>query len=143
MNTDPSVTAPEHKPYVPADRTIPEFGFAPVVVGGILGIIFGASSLYLVLKVGMTVSASIPIAVLSITLFRVFRPIMRRNATILENNIVQTTGSAGESIAFGVGITMPAIMILGYDLELTRVMLVGVLGGLLGILMMIPLRRAL
>ena len=66
-----------------------------------------------------------------------------RNATILENNIVQTAGSAGESIAFGVGVTMPAIMILGFDLELTRVMLVAVLGGLLGILMMIPLRRAL
>ena len=66
-----------------------------------------------------------------------------RNANILENNIVQTAGSAGESIAFGVGVTMPAIMILGFDLEFTRVMLVAVLGGLLGILMMIPLRRAL
>ena len=66
-----------------------------------------------------------------------------RDATILENNIVQTAGSAGESIAFGVGVTMPAIMILGFDLEITRVMLVAVLGGLLGILMMIPLRRAL
>jgi len=66
-----------------------------------------------------------------------------RDATILENNIVQTAGSAGESIAFGVGVTMPAIMILGFDLEVTRVMLVAVLGGLLGILMMIPLRRAL
>src|SRR5207244_2602518 len=66
-----------------------------------------------------------------------------KNATILENNIVQTAGSAGESIAFGVGVTMPAIMILGFDLEITRVILVSVLGGLLGILMMIPLRRAL
>ena len=66
-----------------------------------------------------------------------------RNATILENNIVQTAGSAGESIAFGFGVTMPAIMILGFNLELMNVMLVGVLGGLLGILMMIPLRRAL
>ena len=66
-----------------------------------------------------------------------------REATILENNIVQTAGSAGESIAFGVGVTMPAIMILGFDLEITRVMLVACLGGLLGILMMIPLRRAL
>ena len=66
-----------------------------------------------------------------------------RDATILENNIVQTAGSAGESIAFGVGVTMPAILILGFDLEVTRVILVSVLGGLLGILMMIPLRRAL
>ncbi len=134
--------APAHQPYVPADRIIPELTWPAVLVGVILGIIFGASSLYLVLKVGMTVSASIPIAVLSITLFRVFTPLFGRNATILENNIVQTTGSAGESIAFGVGVTMPAIMILGYNLELTRVMLVAVLGGLLGILMMIPLRRA-
>ncbi len=133
---------PAHKPYVPAEANIPEMGWAPIIVGTLLGILFGASSLYLVLKVGMTVSASIPIAVLSITLFRAFKPFMGRNSTILENNIVQTTGSAGESIAFGVGVTMPAIMILGYDLELTRVMLVGVLGGLLGILMMIPLRRA-
>ncbi len=133
--------APTHKPYVPAEANIPEMGVAPILVGAILGIIFGASSLYLVLQVGMTVSASIPIAVLSITLFRLFKPIFGRNSTILENNIVQTTGSAGESIAFGVGVTMPALLILGYDLELTRVMLVAVLGGLLGVLMMIPLRR--
>jgi hypothetical protein len=66
-----------------------------------------------------------------------------RDATILEHNVVQTAGSAGESIAFGVGVTMPAILILGFDLEITRVMLVAILGGLLGILMMIPLRRAL
>jgi putative OPT family oligopeptide transporter len=96
-----------------------------------------------VLKVGLTVSASIPVAVISITLFRVLSKFGLRDATILENNIVQTAGSAGESIAFGIGVTMPAIMILGFDLEITRVMMVAVLGGLLGILMMIPLRRAL
>jgi putative OPT family oligopeptide transporter len=105
--------------------------------------VFGASSLYLVLRVGLTVSASIPVAVISITLFRILAKFGMRNANILQNNIVQTAGSAGESIAFGVGVTMPAIMILGFDLELTRVMLVAVLGGLLGILMMIPLRRVL
>src|SRR5205823_122596 len=82
-------------------------------------------------------------AVLSITFFRILSKLGGKDATILENNIVQTAGSAGESIAFGVGVTMPAIMILGFDLEFTRVMLVAVLGGLLGILMMIPLRRAL
>src|SRR5205823_1242566 len=82
-------------------------------------------------------------AVLSITFFRILSKVGGRDATILENNIVQTAGSAGESIAFGVGVTMPAILILGFDLEFTRVMLVAVLGGLLGILMMIPLRRAL
>ncbi len=115
----------------------------PIIVGTILGIIFGASSLYLVLKVGLTVSASIPVAVISITLFRLLSKFGMRDATILENNIVQTAGSAGESIAFGVGVTMPAILILGFDLEFWRVTLVAVLGGLLGILMMIPLRRAL
>ena len=132
-----------HNPYVPDGEEMPELTWSAVLLGAILGIVFGASSLYLVLKVGMTVSASIPVAVLSITLLRAFsRAFGTRRATILENNIVQTTGSAGESIAFGVGVTMPALMILGYDMDLVRVMLVAALGGLLGILMMIPLRRA-
>jgi putative OPT family oligopeptide transporter len=132
-----------HETYVPDDARIPEFTWSAVIVGAVLGIVFGASSLYLVLKVGMTVSASIPVAVLSITLFRAFsRMFGLRPATILENNIVQTTGSAGESIAFGVGVTMPALMLLGADMTIGRVMVVSILGGLLGILMMIPLRRA-
>lgn len=132
------------RPYIPASvTTLPELTPRAVIVGTILGVIFGASSLYLVLKVGLTVSASIPVAVISITLFRLFSTMGLKNSTILENNIVQTAGSAGESIAFGVGVTMPAIMILGFDLEVTRAILVSVLGGLLGILMMIPLRRAL
>ena len=133
----------EFHPYVPASADMPEFTWPAVLVGAVLGIVFGASSLYLVLKVGMTVSASIPVAVLSITLFRLFSRIFRiRKATILENNIVQTTGSAGESIAFGVGVTMPALLLLGFEMDVLRVMTVGILGGLLGILMMIPLRRA-
>ena len=131
------------RPYIPASVTIRELTILPLIIGTILGMIFGASSLWLVLKVGLTVSASIPVAVISISLFRLLGKVGIRDATILENNIVQTAGSAGESIAFGVGVTMPAIMILGFDLELTRVMLVAVMGGLLGILMMIPLRRAL
>jgi putative OPT family oligopeptide transporter len=131
------------EPYIPPEARLREFTARAVILGTLLGIVFGASSLYLVLKVGLTVSASIPVAVISITLFRLASKLGARDATILENNIVQTAGSAGESIAFGVGVTMPAIMILGFDLELTRVMLVAVLGGLLGILMMIPLRRAL
>jgi putative OPT family oligopeptide transporter len=131
------------KPYVPPDVTMPEFTFPAVILGAGLGILFGASSLYLLLKVGMTVSASVPIAVLSITLFRAFtKSFGFRRVTILENNVVQTTGSAGESIAFGVGVTMPALFLLGYEMDWTRVMTVSVLGGLLGILMMIPLRRA-
>jgi putative OPT family oligopeptide transporter len=131
------------RPYIPPSVKLPELTLLPLVVGTLLGMVFGASSLYLVLKTGLTVSASIPVAVISITLFRALSKLGLRNATILENNIVQTAGSAGESIAFGVGVTMPAIMILGFDLEITRVMLVAVMGGLLGILMMIPLRRAL
>ena len=133
----------EFEPYIPAASELRELTPIPVIMGTILGAIFGASSLYLVLKVGLTVSASIPVAVISITLFRILSKMGLRDATILENNIVQTAGSAGESIAFGVGVTMPAILILGFNLEFTRVMLVAVLGGLLGILMMIPLRRAL
>jgi putative OPT family oligopeptide transporter len=131
------------RPFIPSSARLRELTPVPLIMGTLLGIVFGASSLYLVLKVGLTVSASIPVAVISITLFRLLSKIGLRDATILENNIVQTAGSAGESIAFGLGVTMPAIMILGFDLEFTRVMLVAVLGGLLGILMMIPLRRAL
>lgn len=132
-----------HQPYISASAHCAEFTFKAIVLGVLLGIIFGASSLYLVLKVGLTVSASIPVAVISITLFRLFSKFGMRDATILENTIVSTAGSAGESIAFGLGVTMPAILILGFDLEITRVLLVAVLGGLLGILMMIPLRRTL
>src|SRR6185436_20102853 len=130
-------------PYIAPETKLRELTPRAVIVCTILGMIFGASSLYLVLKVGLTVSASIPVAVISITLFRILSKMGARNATILENNISQTAGSAGESIAFGVGVTMPAILILGFDLEITRVMLVAILGGLIGILMMIPLRRAL
>src|ERR1044071_7004199 len=132
------------RPYIPDTANLRELTPFPLIIGTLLGIIFGASSLYLVLKTGLTVSASIPVAVISITLFRLLSKMrIAKDATILENNVVQTAGSAGESIAFGVGVTMPAILILGFDLENTRVMIVAVLGGLIGILMMIPLRRAL
>jgi putative OPT family oligopeptide transporter len=134
----------EFKPFVAASETLKEFTLGPIIMGVLLGILFGASSLYLALKVGMTVSASIPVAVLSITLFKGLSKMFGlRKATILENNMVQTTGSAGESIAFGVAVTMPALLILGYDLDLGRIMTVAVLGGLIGVLMMIPLRQAL
>src|SRR5438874_4281769 len=143
MSTENDNAPVAHQPYVPDNANMPEFTWTAVLVGAVLGIIFGASSLYLLLKVGMTVSASVPIAVLSITLFRAFSHWFGvRRATILENNVVQTTGSAGESIAFGVGVTMPALLLLGFEMSWERVMTVSVLGGLLGILMMIPLRRA-
>ncbi|MFL6674182.1 MAG: OPT family oligopeptide transporter [Massilia sp.] len=131
------------KPYIPASAQLPEMTFRALAMGVILGMVFGASSLYLVLKVGLTVSASIPVAVIAITLFGLAKKAGGRDSTILENSITQTAGSAGESLAFGLGVTMPAIMILGFDLEISRVMLVGVLGGLLGILMMIPMRRTM
>ena len=135
--------APKFEPFILAETKLPEFTLRAVLTGAILGIIFGASSLYLVLKVGITVSASIPVAVISLAIFRGLSKVGVRDSSILEHNITQTAGSAGESIAFGIGVTMPAILILGFDLELINVMLVAVMGGLLGILMMIPLRRAL
>jgi putative OPT family oligopeptide transporter len=131
------------KSYIPDSSTLRELTPLPLLIGTLLGIVFGASSLYLVLKTGLTVSASIPVAVIAITLFRLLSKFGFKDATILESNVMQTAGSAGESIAFGVGVTMPAIMILGFDLDLVRATMVAVLGGLLGILMMIPLRRAL
>jgi putative OPT family oligopeptide transporter len=141
----PNNETPHFQPYVSdeAGKGMKEFTWSAVLLGTLLGLVFAASSLYLVLKVGITVSASIPVAVLAITLFRVFSRLTKtRQATILENNIVQTSGSAGESIAFGVGVTMPALLLLGYEMDISRIMLVSVLGGLLGILAMIPLRRA-
>src|SRR6185503_774212 len=143
LDNAPAEDADHIRTFIPAYATLKELTPFPLILGTLLGIVFGASSLYLVLKVGLTVSASIPVAVISITLFRLLSRLGLGSATILQNNIVQTAGSAGESIAFGIGVTMPAIMILGFDLEVGRVILVSVLGGLLGILMMIPLRRAL
>ena len=123
----PSATGPGtgFQPHVPPGAVMRECTPRAIILGTLLGIVFGASSLYLVLKVGLTVSASIPVAVISLALFRLWSKVGGRDATILENNIVQTAGSAGESIAFGLGVTMPAIMILGFDLEISRVMLVG------------------
>lgn len=138
-----TVESEAHKPFVADQETVKEFSLQAVITGTLLGLVFSASSLYLVLKVGMTVSASIPVAVLAITLFRGLSKLFKMpQATILENNIVQTAGSAGESIAFGVGVTMPALLLLGFNMDLGRVMVVSILGGLLGILAMIPLRRA-
>lgn len=133
----------DFKPYVPASQKPREFTFTAVAMGAVLGIIFGASSLYLALKVGMTVTAAIPISVLSVTLFRYLsKNCGTRQTTILENNIVQTTGSAGESLAFGLAVTVPALLILGYDMEMSHIMVSALLGGLLGVVMMVPMRRA-
>ena len=142
MSTPTANSEPEFKPYVPDEANIPEFTWLPIITGTLLGIVFGASSIYLVLKVGLTVSASIPVAVLSFTLFRALGLFGARPRTILESNTAQTAGCAGESIAFGVGLIMPALLLLGFEIDIIRVMTVSILGGLLGILFMIPLRRA-
>ncbi len=144
LETRLSEPAAAHTPFVRARDAIAELTLLPLVLGTVLGIVFGTASLYVVLKTGLTVSASIPVAVLSISIFRwLSRAFGLRRATILENNIVQTAGSAGESIAFGIAVTMPALMTLGFDMELPRIMTIALLGALLGILMMIPLRRGL
>ncbi|XZE18308.1 OPT family oligopeptide transporter [Pirellulaceae bacterium SH449] len=136
-------TKNDFQPFIPEDSNVPEFTWGPLVMGSLLGIIFGASSMYLVIKVGLTVSASIPVAVLALTFFRILSRLTGgRKSTILEHNIVQTAGSAGESLAFAVGMIMPALLLLGFEIDVVRVMTISVFGGLLGILLMIPLRQA-
>src|SRR6266536_4130648 len=126
------------KPYVPAGTVIPEFTLRAVLVGALLGIVFGAVSVYLALRAGLTVSASIPLAVLSISIFK-----WLGKSTILENNIVQTVGSAGESVAAGTVFTLPALIFLGFQLDYARIFPLALAGGLLGILFVIPIRMAL
>ena len=137
------VPRPEFRPYIADDQDLPELTLRALVLGSLLGLLFGASSAYLGLKVGLTVSASIPIAVISITVFRRLSRILGSQASILENNIAQTTGSAGESIAGGVIFTIPALIFLGFELDWTRTTVLALMGGVLGVLMMIPLRRYL
>ncbi|MGH6692657.1 MAG: OPT family oligopeptide transporter, partial [Gammaproteobacteria bacterium] len=134
----PQPEAPAFQPYVSASQHPAEFTPRALVLGAILGIVFAASSVYLALKIGLTVSASIPIAVLAVAFFRTLG-----RSTILENNIVQTTGSSGESIAAGIVFTIPAILLMGYDLSIAKVTVIALVGGVLGALLMIPLRRAL
>jgi OPT family oligopeptide transporter len=141
-------TQPDFSPYVPSEKVLPEFTAKAVIIGVLFGIIFGAATVYLALKAGLTVSASIPIAVLSISLLK-----RMGGSTILENNIVQTIGSAGESIAAGVVFTLPGFLFLakgpdsksvgaGYFSYWT-IFTLALLGGVLGTLMMVPLRRSL
>jgi putative OPT family oligopeptide transporter len=129
----------EYGPYVAHERAVPEFTLRAIVAGALIGIVFGAANAYIGLKVGMTVSASIPAAVIAIALARR----LRRRATVLETNMVQTVGSAGESLAAGVIFTIPALIVLGLIPELSKVFILAVVGGLLGVLFMVPLRRYL
>ena len=137
-----SSTAPpgEFRTYVPAEESLKEFTIRAVILGALFGLLFGAVTVYVGLRAGLTVSASIPISVLSISILRAFG-----RSTILENNIVQTTGSAGESLAAGVMFTIPALIFLGFGSEFTfwRIFPLALLGGWLGVLFMVPLRRQL
>jgi putative OPT family oligopeptide transporter len=137
-----SSTAPpgEFRTYVSAEESLKEFTIRAVILGALFGLLFGAVTVYVGLRAGLTVSASIPISVLSISILRAFG-----RSTILENNIVQTTGSAGESLAAGVMFTIPALIFLGFGSEFTfwRIFPLALLGGWLGVLFMVPLRRQL
>lgn len=132
-----------HRPFIPPSQSPVELTVGAIILGCILGLVFAASSVYLALKVGLTVSASIPIAVLSITIFRYVQKAFGWESSILQNNIVQTTGSAGESIAAGVVFTLPAILLMGYNLPWNNVAAIAMVGALLGILFTIPIRRSL
>jgi putative OPT family oligopeptide transporter len=136
-----SVAQPKKfEPFIPAASVVPEFTVRAIVLGAVFGIIFGAATVYLALTAGLTVTASIPIAVLAIAVLRRF------GSTILENNIVQTIGSAGESIAAGVAFTIPALIFLEGGAEFFNywnIMSLAAVGGTLGVLFMVPLRRAL
>jgi OPT family oligopeptide transporter len=131
------------KPFVPASTQMKELTVKSILVGSLFGVIFGAATVYLALKAGLTVSASIPIAVIAITLGRKFL-----KTTILENNIIQTTGSAGESIAAGVAFTLPGFLFLSAPssadyFNYVTILILAIVGGLLGTLLMVPLRKAL
>ena len=129
---------PEFKPFVPADSDAPEFTFRAVALGALFGIIFGAVTVYVGLKAGLTVAASIPIAVITISMLR-----HKGKPSVLETVIVQTAGNAGQSIAAGVIFTLPALIFLGFDLEYARIFMLALIGGFLGVLFMVPLRKPL
>jgi putative OPT family oligopeptide transporter len=133
-----TMTRPTFNPFIPATESRPELTFRALILGSLFGILFGAVTVYVGLRAGLTVAASIPISVLSISILRAFG-----RASILENNIVQTTGNAGQSIASGVIFTLPALIFLGFDLESSRIFALALFGGWLGVLFMIPLRRQL
>jgi len=133
-----TTTRPTFQPFVGSHESRPEFTARALILGALFGILFGAVTVYVGLRAGLTVAASIPISVLSISILRAFG-----RASILENNIVQTTGNAGQSIASGVIFTLPALIFLGFDLESTRIFALALFGGWLGVLFMIPLRRQL
>ncbi len=137
-DTTAQETAGAFQPYIPPGETRPELTFRAIALGSIFGLLFGAVTVYVGLRAGLTVAASIPISVLSISVLRALG-----RASILENNIVQTTGNAGQSIAAGVIFTLPALIFLGFSLDYWRIFMLALIGGWLGVLFMVPLRGQL
>lgn len=134
-----NVSGDEYEPYIAPSSNIKEFTARAVVLGCILAILFGAANAYLALQIGMTICASIPAAVIGLAVLKgVFK-----NSTILENNIVQTVGSSGEALAAGVAFTLPALLLLNIDIKIVTVFVIAAVGGLLGCLLMVPLRKFL
>lgn len=132
----------EHKPYVPHDTSFKDFTLKSVIIGAIFGIIFGAANAYIGLRVGLTISTAIPLAVISVAVFRALTPILGKS-TILDCNIAQTTGSASSSLASGIIFTIPALFLWGFNPSFFKIGTLALLGGILGVLFMIPLRKAL
>ena len=133
------VSGADYEPYIAADSNVKEFTVRAVIIGALLAIVFGAANAYLAMQVGMTICASIPAAVMGLAILKIFT----KDSTVLENNIIQTIGSAGEALAAGVAFTLPALLLLNLDISMLTVFFICAGGGLLGCLMMVPLRKFL
>ena len=132
------VSGEDYKPYVSPDENVREFTVRAVIIGCILACLFGAANAYLAMKIGMTICASIPAAVIGMAVLKGFR-----NSSVLENNIVQTVGSSGEALAAGVAFTLPALLLMGVNVKIVTIFAIAALGGVLGCLLMIPIRKFL
>lgn len=134
-----NVSGADYEPYIAADSNVKEFTVRAVIIGALLAIVFGAANAYLAMQIGMTICASIPAAVMGLAILKLFT----KDSTVLENNIIQTVGSAGEALAAGVAFTLPALLLLNLDVKIITVFFICAAGGLLGCLMMVPLRKFL
>ncbi|MBU1337435.1 MAG: OPT/YSL family transporter, partial [Acidobacteria bacterium] len=132
----------EFRPHIPDDTDYKDFSIRALIIGALFGIIFGSANAYIGLRVGLTISTAIPLAVISVAVFKALSPIIGRK-TILEANIAQTTGSASSSLASGIIFTIPALFMWGFNPGVIKIGTLALLGGILGVVFMIPLRRAL
>lgn len=133
-----SISGKEYEPYIPASANVREFTARAVIIGCVISILFGAANAYLAMQIGMTICASIPAAVIGMAILKGLK-----NGTVLENNIIQTVGSSGESLAAGVAFTLPALLLLNLPVSAVMVFVIACTGGIMGILIMIPLRKYL